>query len=418
MPPQILAPQELQALLAGYEQPSQASDTPFDSPFLRLFVSTDRSRLSQFFTERTCIPGEIIFRENQAGDTMYLIWSGRVAVLKGDLQAPVVLGYRSAGEIIGEMAVLDNLPRSASVVALTALRLFGLTREKFQQLLNATPSASWLVMSLLSARLRKSDDIRSRGEVSEKQLLGKVTELQTEKHRLEEAQRLMQETSDLIIHDLRNPLGAITISIKMLAMTLPPEVLQQNQELIDIADSSADRMMRLVNNLLEVSRMEAGESPLILSEFDLQGLIGDVAARAALLDQKGTDLQSKVAPKLPMIVADRDKIERVLTNLVDNALKYVPAKGRIVITARPEGDLVRLSVTDNGPGIAPEERERIFARFTQTATEKARRRGFGLGLSYCKLAVEAHGGKIWVEAGEGGVGSRFVFTLPVKPPAG
>lgn len=164
--------------------------------------------------------------------------------------------------------------------------------------------------------------------------------------------------------------------------------------------------------------MEAGESPLILGEFDLNGSLGDIAARAAIINQKGVDVQKKVAPNLPLVVADREKIERVITNLVDNALKYVPEKGCVILAAQIVDDFVQVSVTDNGPGIPPEQRERIFGRFTQVSGEKTRRRGFGLGLSYCKLAVEAHGGKIWVESGKDGVGSRFIFTLPLKPPRG
>ena len=418
MLPQSLTPQQLQLFLDAYQQSGQVLDRSFDSPFLRLFISADSARLAQYFYQRDAKAGDIIFREGEAGNTMYLIWSGRVAVFKGNLEEFVVLGYRGAGEIIGEMSVLDALPRSASVVALTDLRLFGISREKFQQLISVTPSSGWLVMSLLSARLREADKARSQSVIGQKYLQGQVNYLQTEKQRLEEAQRLMQETSDLIIHDLRNPLGAISISLKMLAMTLPPDILQQNQELIDIASSSAERMMRLVNDLLEVSRMEAGESPLILGEFDLNGSLGDIAARAAIINQKGVDVQKKVAPNLPLVVADREKIERVITNLVDNALKYVPEKGCVILAAQIVDDFVQVSVTDNGPGIPPEQRERIFGRFTQVSGEKTRRRGFGLGLSYCKLAVEAHGGKIWVESGKDGVGSRFIFTLPLKPPRG
>ena len=116
---------------------------------------------------------------------------------------------------------------------------------------------------------------------------------------------------------------------------------------------------------------------------------------------------------LPSVLADPNQIRRVLTNLVDNAIKYSPKGGALTVTAVRQNNMVEVSVTDAGPGVAPEERERIFDRFTQAETGGIRPRGFGLGLSYCKLAVEAHNGRIWVEPGPDGVGSRFAFTLPI-----
>ena len=118
---------------------------------------------------------------------------------------------------------------------------------------------------------------------------------------------------------------------------------------------------------------------------------------------------------LPTASADRDKIERVVTNLVDNAVKYTPNGGQITLAARAEAEHLLLSVTDTGPGIPEEQRQRIFERFAQVKGDTRARRGFGLGLAYCRLAVEAHGGRIWVEPGPGGVGSRFAFTLPISP---
>jgi signal transduction histidine kinase len=346
---------------------------------------------------------------------MYMIWAGRVAVVKGGLDAPTIIGYRGPGVLIGEMALLEHQPRSATVIAIEPLRLLGLKRDKFQQIIANMPQVGLSIMEMLSARLRRSDEARSIGEVSEKRLVSQVTTLESEKQRLEELQRLRQETSDLIVHDLRNPLGTILASVQMLEMTLPEDVLQDNRELLGIAKSGCERLRRLVDTLLEVSRMESGESQMILSEFDLVTMLADVTGRVSILDRKGIDLQVRASAGRLTVAADRDKIERVLTNLLDNALKHTPEKGRIITAAETQGDEVYASITDSGPGIPAEERERIFERFAQVAGEKRQRRGFGLGLTYCRLAVEAHGGRIWVEPGEGGVGSRFVFTLPLKP---
>ncbi len=132
---------------------------------------------------------------------------------------------------------------------------------------------------------------------------------------------------------------------------------------------------------------------------------------------EGVTLRLELPATLPSMLYDESKIERVLANLMDNAFKYTPKNGEICIAATPGATDVQVSVTDAGPGIPEAERQRIFERFTQVQGDAvARRRGFGLGLTFCKLAVEAHGGAIWVEPGPGGVGARFIFTLPFAPP--
>lgn len=125
-------------------------------------------------------------------------------------------------------------------------------------------------------------------------------------------------------------------------------------------------------------------------------------------------MRSVIEPGLPPVLADRDKIDRVIMNLLDNALKYTPEGGQISVSVTQEREgFVKVSVSDDGPGIPPDERERIFERFAQVANGQSRQRGFGLGLTYCRLAVEGHGGTIWVEPGDGGRGSCFTFTLQV-----
>jgi signal transduction histidine kinase len=240
--------------------------------------------------------------------------------------------------------------------------------------------------------------------------------LQSEKQRLEELQRLREETSELIIHDLRNPLSAIAISLKMLSVMLPEDVLQPHRQLLDVAQTSVERMRRLVDTLLEVARMESGETELSLHELDLPPLLKEIVERVSIIDRKGIDLSLTLPPNLPPVQADRDKIDRVVTNLLDNALKYTPESGLVRITAYSQENFVCVNVTDNGPGIPPDQRERIFERFAQVEGERRSRRGFGLGLAYCRLAVERHGGRIWVEEGEDGAGSQFIFTLPVSKP--
>jgi len=413
MTTRLVSESQLGNLLAAEANYTSTPGTTYNSPFLHLLVSADRGHLIESFVERECVSGEVVCMEGEEGDTMYIIRSGRVAIVKGDLDSPTILDYQGAGHIIGEMAILENQPRSATVVALDELRLLGLNRQKFEELVQETPSVSLVFMEMLSSRLRRADEARGTGDLSEKRLSRQVSALQGEKQRLEEVQRLRQETTELIIHDLRNPLSTIAVSLRMLSFVLPEETLRANHEILEIAQASYERLQRLVDSLLEVSRMESGEAQFIMSEVSLSKMIEDIVRRPAILARKGTTLEAVVPPDLPMIHADRDKIERVLTNLMDNALKYAPDDGHIVYMAENLGDTVQVSISDNGPGIPLDEREHIFERFAQGTGEKFRRRGFGLGLTYCRLAIEGHGGRIWVEPGEGGIGSRFIFTLPI-----
>jgi signal transduction histidine kinase len=194
---------------------------------------------------------------------------------------------------------------------------------------------------------------------------------------------------------------------------LPENILKANDELLCIAQESTQRLQRLVDSLLEVSRMESGETRFEMSEFDLGPMIEDLVQRTAILAPKGVIMETDIAPDLPTLLADREKIERVMVNMLDNALKYTPENGRISVKADRRNSDLYVSISDTGPGIPPEDRERIFERFTQGTTTEYKRRGFGLGLAYCRLAVERHGGRIWVEDGEEGFGSRFIFTLPI-----
>ena len=413
MSPQILTSEQLQRLVSSQHR---LDDTHpgLDSPFLRLLASLQQTQRTRLLSERRCVPGEFIVCEGEPGDALYLIWSGQVAVYLGDIENPTLLGYRKAGAIIGEMALLENQPRSASVVALTDLRLLKISRENFYELLKTDPAVGMNVMEVLSARLRISDQARDMGKSSERQLIRQVSDLETEKQQLLELQRLRQETSDLIIHDLRNPLGSVSLALNMLEMVLPEEILSDNRSVLDVAHASIDRLMRLVESLLDVSRMEAGEAQFNFAPLDLAGLVTGVTGRMLIPADRRITIQHNLPASLPLVLGDRDKLERVLQNLVDNALKYTLDGGTVTVGVELQSNEATLSVIDTGPGIPEDQRKRIFERFAQVAGDKRARRGFGLGLSYCRLAVEAHGGRIWAEPGPNGVGSRFAFTLPLS----
>jgi signal transduction histidine kinase len=398
-------------LLSSEQQQVPSVQASYDSPFQRLLVAFDREKLMQSLAVRDCVPGEAVFFEGDESHVMYIIWSGRVAVIKGPLGSPTILGYEGAGEIIGEMSLLEDKPCSATVIALEQTRLLSIDQPGLQKLLVEKPSVSLGIIDNLNKQLREANQIRSTGELSEKMLIKQVTALQSEKLRLEQLQRLRQETGDLIIHDLRNPLNAITIALKMLAITLPENILRANQEILEVARVNCERMQHLVVTLLEVSQLDAGEAQFYMSEIDLPILIQEVVDHISVLERGRVELLTHLPDNLPHVIGDRDKIERVVINLLENAIKFSPDDGKVVIRVEAQDNYAAVAVSDDGPGIPIEDKERIFERFSHAGGE-SKRRGFGLGLAYCRLAIQGHRGQIWVEPGEDGTGSCFIFTLP------
>jgi PAS domain S-box-containing protein len=239
----------------------------------------------------------------------------------------------------------------------------------------------------------------------------------TEEHEL---QRMREDLSNMIVHDLRSPLVAILDSYELMSDAIEPlgHTAIAGQAL-EVGQRSSRKLLDLVNSLLDISRFENGQMPLDTQFASLQPIVeGTLERLAPLANDQGVIIRNEVPEDLPLLKVDEDKVGRVLINLIDNAVKFSPVGGQVRITAQPNynGDgtpFVICSIQDAGPGIAPEYRERIFDRFTQVAEGRMHRRGTGLGLAFCKLAVEAHGGKIWVEDSPDGKGSCFNFTLPI-----
>lgn len=159
---------ELHKLLSSYDVYKQERPED-DAPFLQLLTWIEERQTPQIVMERICQPGEVILRENEPGDIFYLIRYGQTVIIKGDFQNPTILGFRSIGEAIGEMALLENRPRSASVIALDTVSLWSLSRETFYHFLSENPSFSISLMNVLSGRIRKSEEERMRGYAREKE---------------------------------------------------------------------------------------------------------------------------------------------------------------------------------------------------------------------------------------------------------
>jgi signal transduction histidine kinase len=255
----------------------------------------------------------------------------------------------------------------------------------------------------------------------EQELAQQVVDLTGETERLAELARVRQETIELLVHDLRTPVAVIDGCLQMLEASLPPGALAAVEKILALADQSTARLMSLLEELLSAARQESTMATLVREPCDLPRMLREAVesaqataqgAKLALsleLPQRGSEGQADDGLSA---VGDRAQLRRVVDNLIENAMSYTPGGGRVVVAAALAGDEIQVSVTDTGPGVPEGHRELIFERFTRVPGVEGRRQGFGLGLYFCRQVVEAHGGRIWVEPGPGGVGSRFVFTLP------
>jgi len=224
-------------------------------------------------------------------------------------------------------------------------------------------------------------------------------------------EELRDDLMSMVVHDLRSPLGNIISSLDLLH-SAPEDDREMAASLVTIATRSAERLSRLVDSLLDLRRMEAGELELQRQPVALEPLLREAVEQVQpTAAAKSIRVRQSAAPELPAAAADADLIRRVVVNLLDNALKYTPQGGQITVSAKQTQNLVTIRVRDTGPGVPAGEQQRIFEKFRRVQRESAPK-GLGLGLAFCKLAVEAHGGTIWVENSVRR-GAAFSFTLPI-----
>ena len=220
----------------------------------------------------------------------------------------------------------------------------------------------------------------------------------------------------MLFHDLQSPLGNVISSLELLAYEIPPESANSPlYAMLDIARRSSRRLETLIRSLLDINRLEAGQPITEQTRVDLNLLLQEVyEIEQPNFDQRRVHFANGLPSNLPHVFAEEDMIRRVLVNLINNALKYSTEDQTITIVGQlqPESDRVLISVSDQGRGIPKQYRESIFEKFERIATKDSNAKGLGLGLAFCRLAVEAHNGRIWVDDAPTG-GARFNFTLPL-----
>lgn len=231
--------------------------------------------------------------------------------------------------------------------------------------------------------------------------------------RMRALDKVKDDLTNMIVHDLRTPLTSLLTGLQ----TLEPSenLVGVEREILDLSIAGGHKLLGMINDLLDVSKMEDGSMTLELSLVALPELVADAVQQVKWIsDEKRLTVCVQFAPEISLLRADDDKLKRVMVNLLGNAVKFTPQGGAVTVTASavPREDAIVVGVRDTGEGIPEEAFGRIFEKFGQVETRKAgKKMSTGLGLTFCKLVVEAHGGRIWVES-EPGQGSTFYFTLP------
>ena len=265
---------------------------------------------------------------------------------------------------------------------------------------------------------KMTENLREAYSGLEKKVEDRTRELGLANERLKELDRMKSDFVSHVSHELRTPLTAIKGAVDLILREVAGPLTEKQIHYLTRVRSNTQHLAGLINDLLDLAKIESGRIEIKSSHVSLGGLVHDVVeALRPVAAEKVIALEATIGEPSILVWGDRDKINQVLTNLIGNAIKFTPVQGRVTVSvSRNGGESVQVSVSDTGPGVAPDEKEKIFAKFYQIAEVNGESsKGTGLGLAIARALVELHGGKIWVESEEGR-GSTFLFTLPVSGP--
>jgi signal transduction histidine kinase len=352
---------------------------------------------------RSYMPDAILCRENAVEDRFYMILEGEVEVSKSINNSEArLLKTLGPGDFFGEMALIHNAPRAATVRAMTSLTTLELDKAGFNRVLHNSTSVALAMVSEISNRLRENDQLA----VDDLRL--RASELAQAYQKLAEQELARREFLTNIAHEIRTPLMIATGYLQMLQRGLISG--DQLMAGMDTVARNIQQITALVNNILFLQEMD-----LVLPDFqavDMNEVAGQVTARyEAKAKERGVTLRLLPRPNLPPVFGDFKSLERALIALVDNAIKFSPKGGNVEIRFNQKDDNVIIEVEDHGIGIEKENLPRIFDRFYHLERSgEDLFSGIGLGLAITRQVIEQHHGKLDVESTPG-KGSTFTVTL-------
>jgi signal transduction histidine kinase len=332
--------------------------------------------------------GDVVFAAGDPGDGLYVIETGRVQISavvgSGD---PRPLASVGAGEFFGEMAVIDDGPRSATAVAETDMTSFYVSRAEMMSMLDCHPGLTLTLIREFSARMRATN-IRYLDEIIQGERLA-----------------LVGRSARTIVHDFKNPLVVVRLAAEVAGAATTTIVMRQKAR--ESILRQVDRMTYMLNELIEYARPSGRQPEMSTVSFApyLNSLVDDI--RQELAEGKVSLVLENPPPDLDVRI-EAPRLSRVFYNLVHNAVDEMPDGGKITLRFLVNDSELRVEMTDTGEGIAPEILPQLFQPF---ATH-GKTQGTGLGLSICKRIIEDHGGRIWARS-DPGQGATFAFALPL-----
>jgi signal transduction histidine kinase len=363
-----------------------------------LLVVDDDAANREVLCRRLERQGHDVHTVSSGRDAMHILGESAFDLVLLDIMMPEMDGYEVLGRIKSD-STLQHIP-VIMISALNELQSVVRCVEAGAEDYLTKPFNATLLKARIGACLEKK-----RGRDRENALF---EQLQSNYKRLQELEQQRDDMRNMIVHDLRTPLTALMIGVEMLEMDRT--LSDSQQEITGIAGRGGRTLLGMINDLLDVEKMESGSVQLQYDEVTPAALVAGAVTQVSLLaEESHTTLLTDVAANLRPFSGDGKKLSRTLVNLIANAIKFTGA-GTVTVSARQDDPgTIHFAVRDTGPGIPAESFGRIFEKFGQL---DSRRVGTGLGLAFCKLAIEAHGGRIAVE-NTPGQGSTFSFTIPV-----
>ena len=350
----------------------------------------------------------VIFKENDIPDNFYIVVEGAVEVWKNFSSEPRdLLASHGPGNFFGEMALIDDLARSATVVTKVPVKLLFIAKNDFDKLIKENVSVAYSIMKSISQIIRNSNESFVANLHKRNIELEKANkELKEAQEELLKAERLstVGKFSSMIIHDLKNPISIIKSYAEMVALNI--EDKEKTGKCAQNISREADRLNRLAGELLDFSRGEIRLNYAVVSANNLLSIALDNLSVNA--EKKKITVKSKIEYS-GALVLDFERILRVLTNLIDNACKAMPHGGELLIAVKPDGDNVTFSVKDNGVGMAKAVVSRIFEPFYSSSDQG----GTGLGMLVVQNVIQAHKGRLKIISAPG-KGTAVEFSLPKK----
>jgi signal transduction histidine kinase len=331
-------------------------------------------------------------------------WRGRASVAALRSVATRFLGAGAADRLLADYAQASGAAQVDRIVADARL-----VQHVETQLAGAIGSASAraVVASVVEEEPLAPDDVL--------RLLDEASQVRALNRQLESLDRLKDDFMSSVTHELRTPLTSIRAFAELMRDD-PQMDTAQRQQFLGLVVAESERLSRLVNQVLDMAKIESGQGDWRSDEIDLRELVAQaVQTTARLFADRGASVAVEAPPPdapLPRLRADRDRLLQVLINLLSNAAKFVPeGRGRVTVTLRADARAAHLEVADNGPGVPPEQQQTVFEKFRQGGPATQRPQGTGLGLPISRRIVEHFGGRLWLRS-EPGRGATFGFDLP------